>query len=142
MKVSIEKKKEEAVKRMRAMNVFGVYRKSFKESGRLQVSEPPYGALYYLDDVEDKELIDYIKEFENGGENLVYLVVRTWFVELGKIDSLFYVSDHEEEWAMDWEDMKDNIQVVNCYNWNDPWCSEIGSIMFTQTAAGGIRRIA
>lgn len=67
MNVSIEEKKAEAVKRLKEMNVFEYYVQDFSISGRVQVSEPPLGALYWLDKSKDAGVIEYIKEFENGG---------------------------------------------------------------------------
>lgn len=140
MNVSIEEKKAEAVKRLKEMNVFEYYVQDFSISGRVQVSEPPLGALYWLDKNKDAGVIEYIKEFENGGENLVYLVVRGWYQEIGQLDHLFYVSDYPEEWEDAHNDIKENIALVNVYSIDDPTCCEIGSISFTRTSAGGILR--
>ena len=140
MNVSIEEKKAEAVKRLKEMNVFEYYVQDFSISGRVQVSEPPLGALYWLDKSKDAGVIEYIKEFENGGENLVYLVVRGWYQEIGQLDHLFYVSDYPEEWEDAHNDIKENIALVNVYSIDDPTCCEIGSISFTLTSAGGILR--
>lgn len=96
MKVSREIKKEEAIKRMRAMHIIPDAIKQFKNDDVVMVSEPPLGGLYWLNDEEKK----MVHEFEQENNALVYLVVRS-FTNIGKMDSIFYVSDYQDEWFMD-----------------------------------------
>ena len=91
MNVSREIKKEEAIKRMRAMHIIPDAIKQFKNDDVVMVSEPPLGGLYWLNDEEKK----MVHEFEQENNALVYLVVRS-FTNIGKMDSIFYVSDYQD----------------------------------------------
>lgn len=94
MKISTERKGAEAIKRMKALNIIGDAIEQFRKSGQIMCSEPPMGALYWIDD-EQKKLVE---EFEQEHNALVYMVIRTYFAEFGKMDALLYVSDYKEEW--------------------------------------------
>ena len=65
MNVSREDKKEEAIKRMRAMHVFNDAIKQFAEDDTVMVSEPPLGGLYWLNE-EQKQMV---QDFENDWHN-------------------------------------------------------------------------
>ena len=135
MNVSREDKKEEAIKRMRAMHVFNDAIKQFKNDDTVMVSEPPLGGLYWLNEEQKK----MVQEFENEWNALVYLVVRT-NTNLGTMDSIFYVSDYEEEWCMDDADIKENYACVYVVNHDMPDCSEFGTIAW-KNVNGGILRV-
>ena len=96
MSVSIEKKKAEAVLRMRQMGVYGNTIRQFEKEGYISRSEPPLYAFYW---VEGEEL-ERIRRFEKDYNALVYMVIRSC-TTLGVMDSYLYVSDYEEEWEMD-----------------------------------------
>lgn len=134
MNISIEKKKQEAINRMKALGIFSETIKQFK-GGQVSYSEPPLGANYWLD--EDQEKI--VKDFEEEHNALVYFVIRS-YTEFGKLDALLYVSDYEEEWEMDMEDIYDEYALAYVYNYDDPYCSEIGSIA-VRGRFGGLVRI-
>ena len=134
MNVSMEIKKEEAIQRMKALGVFPQSIKQFK-GGMVSYSEPT-GANYWLDD-EQKELV---KEFEEKHNALVYFVIRS-YTSFGKLDSILYVSDYQDEWEMDNEDIKDGYAMAYVHNYDDPYCSEFGSIG-VQERFGGLVRTA
>lgn len=133
MKISTDIKKQEAIKRMYDLNIFPQTIKQFK-GGMVSYSEPPLGANYWLDD-EQKRIV---KEFEEEYNALVYFVIRS-YTEFGKLDSFLYVSDHEEEWEMDIEDIKDGYAVAYVYNYDAPEYSEFGSIAVTERFGGLVR---
>lgn len=135
MKVSMEVKKAEAVDRMRRMDIIEDAIIQFYEDDIVMVSENPFGFLYELND-EQKKLV---KEFEEEYNGLVYLMNHC-NTEFGELLSLFYVSDHEEEWDMDNEDIESGYAMVYCINLDCPDFSEFGSIAFT-SVNGGVRRI-
>ena len=135
MNVSREDKKVEAIKRMRAMKIFPDAIKQFAEDDVVMVSEPPIGGLYWLNDEQKK----MVQDFENEWNVLAYLVVRS-FTNLGTMDSIFYVSDYEEEWCMDDADIKENYACVYVVNHDAPDCSEFGTITWKH-AGGGILRV-
>lgn len=137
MKKTREEKKTEAIKRMKKMGVFKPTIKQFADSDLVSASEPPVGAFYWLDDEEKK----MVQEFEENHNALVYMVIRS-FTTLGKMDSLLFVSDYPEEWKMDMEDLDNNLALAYVVNHDMPDCSEMGSIGWKLTIAGGLQRTA
>lgn len=133
MNIPIEIKKQEAIKRMKSLGIYSGTIRQFK-GGQISYSEPPLVANYWLD--EDQEKI--VKGFEEEYNALVYFVIRS-YTELGKLDALLYVSDHEDEWEMDREDIKDGYVVSYVYNYDVPYFSEIGSIGILPRFGGLIR---
>lgn len=135
MKVSREIKKEEAIKRMKVLNIFDETIRQFKDSDLVSCSEPPLGANYWLND-EQKAIVE---KFEKEYNALVYFVVRSYTV-FGMLDSMLYVSDYEEEWEMDNEDLKERFVYAYVHNFDEPMFSEIGSIV-VEPRFGGLVRI-
>lgn len=138
MNVSIDMKRAEAVKRMKALGIFPQTVRQFEKQGLVSVSEPPFGAFYWVDD-EDRK---HIREFEERYDALVYVVVRAWHRELGKMDAYLYVSDSEDEWEWDMEDLKNGCPLAYCFVHDAPQFSEIGSIGIEVTSAAGLKRTA
>ena len=134
MKVSREIKKEEAIKRMKAMNIYSDAIKQFKNADIVMVSEPPLGGLFWLND-EEKEMVS---KFEQENNALVYLVVRS-FTNLGIMDNIFYVSDYQDEWEMDNADLNENYACVYVINHDMPDCSEFGTIAWKSVGGGVLR---
>ena len=135
MNVSREIKKEEAIKRMKAMNIYSDAIKQFKNADIVMVSEPPLGGLFWLND-EEKEMVS---KFEQENNALVYLVVRS-FTNLGTMDNIFYVSDYQDEWFMDNADLNENYACVYVINHDMPDCSEFGTIAW-KSIGGGVLRV-
>ena len=133
MNVSMENKKIEAIKRMKALKIFNQTIKQFEKENLVSYSEPPMGANYWLDEEQEK----LVKAFEEEYNALVYFVVRSYTV-FGKLDAFLYVSDYEEEWEMDNED---GYAMSYVHNYDMPDCSEFGSIG-VQERFGGLVRIA
>ena len=134
MNVSREIKKEEAIKRMRAMNIYSNAIKQFKNADIVMVSEPPLGGLFWLND-EEKEMVS---KFEQENNALVYLVVRS-FTNLGIMDNIFYVSDYQDEWFMDNADIDEHYACVYVINYDMPNCSEFGTIAWKSVGGGVLR---
>lgn len=132
--ITREMKKEEAVKRMKELNIIDDAIKQFKNDDVVMVTEPPMGGLYWLDD-EEKEMLH---KFEEEHDALVYMVVRA-FTQFGKMDSLLYVSDWQEEWEYENEDLKDGYAMSYTINHDMPDCSEFGSIAVKPMFGGLIR---
>ena len=135
MKISRETKKEEAIYRMKLMDIIPDAIKQFEEENTVMVSENPFGFLYWLNDDQKKLVADFEAEYDS----LVYLA-NLCNTEFGRLLSLFYVSDHKNEWKMDMDDIKDGYAMVYCINLDDPYSSEFGTIAF-QSINGGIKRI-
>lgn len=137
MNISREEKKAEALARMKKIGYWGRAREAFRKSNKVFINEPPFGAVY---DPNEKEAAD-IKEFEEKYNALVYAVVRTPMV-FGLCDSYLYVSDSEEEWDMDNEDLSSGYAMTYTVNHDAPECSEFGSIGFRLGAGAGLVRTA
>lgn len=136
MNVSMEIKKAEAIKRMKALDIYDETIRQFEKENLVSCSEPPMGANYWLDD----EQLEIVKAFEQEHNALVYFVIRS-YTQFGRMDSILYVSDYEEEWEMDNADIKDGYALAYVHNYDAEDCSEFGSIGM-QSRFGGLVRIA
>lgn len=135
MKVSREAKKVEAIKRMRMLDIYDETIRQFMEENLVSYSESPLGANYWVND-EQKEMIE---DFEREYNALVYFVVRS-YTPFGTLDSMLYVSDYEEEWEMDNEDLADGYAYAYVHNYGEPLFSELGSIYVEPRFGGLVRR--
>lgn len=135
MSVSMEIKKAEAIKRMQALNLYTPYINCFKKSSKIFLSEMT-GGVYEFDD--DKELIAKVRAFEIEHDALVYHIIHNHSL-FGDMWSFLYVSDHEDEWYMDNNDIKEGRALVYVWNRTAEWCSEFGSIGVKGRYGGIIR---
>ena len=133
MNVSTEIKKAEAIKRMKVLDLYKPYITLFEKSNTVFMSEMT-GGVYDFND--DAELVAKVKAFEEEHNALVYHVIRT-----RELYSFLYVSDSEEEWEMDNEDIEEGYTMSYVWNRTDEWCSEFGSIG-VRGKFGGIVRTA
>ena len=123
------------------MGIFDETIVQFEKDNLVSMSDPvpmfgiTIGALYWLND-EQKRIV---KTFEEEHDALVYLVVRS-YTDMGTMDSLFYVSDHKDEWFMDNADLEENYACAYVINHDMPDCSEFGTIIWKE-ASGGILRV-
>ena len=138
MKVSIEEKRAEAIKRMKAFGFFSDAVKLFEKDGTPLSSEPPWGAFYALNDKQKAA----VHELEEQYGVLVYSVIRSFHQELGTIDNLLYVSDEKDTWSMDWDDIESMCPYVYAVNYNAPEFSEFGAIGVKMGAGAGLIRIS
>ena len=128
-----EKQKAEAIKRMKALKVISGAIEQFEEDNAIMVCEN--GFLYWLDDEQKK----MVKDFEEEYGGMVYMVIHN-VTEFGELYSMLYVSQHESEWKMDWEDLEDSIAMAYVKNVSDDFCSEFGCISI-RSRFGGIIRV-
>lgn len=129
--------KNEAIRRMHELDIFEPAIEMFEKDGTVMISEPPFGALYGLDD-EQKEMV---RKFEEESGGLVYLVIRT-YAEFGTCDNLLFVSKYEEEWESEVKKADDpNKFYVFSYvvNHDCEWCSEYGTIGVKKVFGGLLR---
>ena len=138
MKVSIEEKRAEAIKRMKAFGFFSDTVKLFEKNGTLLSSAPPWGAFYTLDDKQKAAG----HKLEEQYDCLVYSVIRSFHQELGVIDNLLYVSVEKDEWPMDWDDIENMCPCIYAVNYNTPEFSEFGAIGVKMGAGAGLIRIS
>ena len=139
MNVSKEIKKAEAINRMKVLKLFAPCIKAFKDRGEVQLSEMT-GGLYEFS--REAELTAKVKEFEAEYNVLVYHVIHT----PAKLDgetmdmyNLLYVSDHQDEWKMDRDDIKDGYALVYVWNKTIDYFSEFGTIAVRQRFGGLVR---
>lgn len=137
MNVSRENKKAEAIKRMKMLDLYNPYIKAFEKKDEIFLSEMT-GGVYEISN--EDELKAKIKEFEAEYNALVYHIIHT-FTEFGELYNFLYISDYEEEWEMDDEDIAAGYALAYVWNVTDEWCSEIGSIG-VKSKFGGIVRTA
>ena len=135
MKVTREMKKEEAIKRLKALKIIDDVINQFEKDDIIMVSEPPFGGLYWLND-EEKQMV---KEFEEKYDVLVYMVVRA-FTNFGKLDSMLFVSNYEEEWEYEHYNIEEGYVMSYTINHDAPICSDMGSIV-VKPMSGGLVRI-
>ena len=133
MKITIGKKKQEALKRMKLLELYPNVIKEFEKDNVVNLSENG-GFLYWLND-EQKQIET---EFEEQHDALVYHVIHE-FTEFGELLTLLYVSDYDKEWEYDFEDLKDGYACAYVKNLSDDTCSELGSICFKKQFGGLVR---
>lgn len=128
-----EKQKKEALERMAMLGIHTNAVKEFKLYGKLNLSEG-IGALYWLEENEQK----IVDEFEARNNAVVYHVIKS-FTNFGVMYSLLYVSEYEEEWEQDQEDIREGMALAYVYNADMPDCSEFGTIGLRRSIGGLIR---
>ena len=136
MKVSMENKKKEAIRRMEALDIYSETINQFETENLVSYSEAPLGANFWL----NKEQREIVQKFEEEYNALVYFVIRS-YTEFGTLDSFLYVSDYPDEWKLDNNDIKHGYAYAYVYNYDVPEYSEIGMIG-VQPRFGGLVRIA
>ena len=94
------------------------------------------GFLYWLTD----EQKTFVEEFEETNNALVYHVIHN-DTEFGELLTFLYVSDDEEEWQCDSEELADGYACAYVKNVDDDCCSELGGICF-KTQYGRLVRTA
>ena len=136
MKIDVKTKKSEAVRRMKLLGIFPETIRQFEKGVFVSISMPPLGAFFWAQDDD----LARIMEFEEKHYALFYMVVRTYYEELGKLDSYFFVDDYKEEWDNDRQSLVDGEAFAYVYNHDCEWCSEFGSIGINRTIAAGLVR--
>lgn len=139
MNVSREIKKTEAINRMKELGLFAPCIKAFKDRNEVQLSEPT-GGLYEFS--SDKELTEKVKKFEKENDALVYHVIHTPAKIDGEVMDMYnflYVSDYQEEYDLDNEDILVGCALVYVWNRTNDYCSEFGSIGIKSKFGGLVR---
>lgn len=128
-----ERQKQVAIERMKKLGIMEQPIKEFEEDGKVNLSENG-GRLYWLNDEEQKMVDDF--EEENNG--LVYHVIKC-HTTIGLMYALLYVSEYEEEWEMDMEDLGTGQALAYVVNKDMPDCSEFGTIGIEPSIGGLVR---
>lgn len=127
------KQKQEAIERMKMLKIYSQAIKEFEKENVINVSEHG-GILFWLDD-EQQEMV---KRFEEKYNAVVYHVIHN-YTEFGELYSLLYVSQHEQEWDYDKDDIKHDIALCYVVNKDEENFSEFGSIGIKPQFGGVIR---
>lgn len=136
MNIGLEDKKQEAISRMKYLQLMPEAIEQFKH-GAVLTSEY-CGILWETNSRIKKE----IEIFEKNYNALVYHVIKgTYEIQDEKMtmDSFLYVSDNKDEWKLDRNDMKNGCLLSYVYNETIPIYSEIGYIGVCP-ANGGLSR--
>lgn len=98
--------KDEIIDRMKLLHLHPNVINEFKNESKLNMSVSPLGILYWLTDDE----IQMVKKFEQEHQGLtVYHILKTFTRDFGIVYDLLYVSNDEEEWETDRENIKDDL---------------------------------
>ena len=123
----------ECITRMEILNLSRQCIGAFKK-GKIWESES-IGALYEVNEEEQEIINNFEKEHE--GYKVYHLIHN--ITDFGELYNIFYVSNNENEWKEDKEDLKQDYAFVYVYNKSADWCSEFGSIAIKKNIGGLIR---
>lgn len=141
MNISIESKKVEAIRRMKALKLSSNTIKEFNKDHILYYSEdlkgPFKGILYWIDN--EPRFRQIINTFELEHNALVYHA-HLAHTEFGDLLSLLFVSDYSKEWELDNSDIQERFPLAYVYNISEGF-GEFGSIQIN-SVNGGITRLA
>ncbi len=137
MLISREEKVQEAVRRMKKMQLFPEVIRQFEKKGLVNCSEPPFGACFWLDD----ERKAFVKELEEKYGLVVFHAIHNK-TEIGELYSYLVVSDYKEEWQQDEDNLKYGLAFCYVENLTYDDCSEFGTIGVELTPAGGLKRVS
>lgn len=129
-----EEQKVEALIRMKRLGLHPTPIKEFKNNGKLNRSEPPFGALFWVED----EYLESIKEFEETYKCTAYHVIHN-HTSFGEILTVLYVSRYEEEWQRDMTDLEEGTPFCYVINLDVPEFSEFGHCQIVPVAGGLVR---
>ena len=134
-----EKQKQEALARMKMLQIMPAVIRDFKNNNKVYYSERQnsyfLATLYWLDN--HPEWVEMVKEFEAETGYMVYHAQLT-YTEFGDLLSLFFVGE-ENEWEQEREDLANGQSCCKVINLNEPRFSEMGYIGI-QPAMGGVTR--
>lgn len=133
MKKTGKEMKSEAVLRMKMFDMLPQPIREFTEEGKLNQSEL-IGMLYWLSDEQER----IVRNWEEETGNMVYHVIHS-MTNFGEMLTFLYVSDDDEEWELDRDDIKNGMALCYVYNVTMPDLSEYGSCGIKPCNGGVIR---
>lgn len=125
--------KDEAIKRMKLLQLHPNVIKEFQDENKLNRSEFCKGILYWITDEEQQIVNEFQKEHEGY---LVYHIIKTETVDFGTVYDLLYVAPYEDEWSSEREELKDNW----IYSYTVTEFAECGPIK-VKCINGGLARV-
>ena len=130
--------KNEAISRMKQLEINADIIEDFKETGLPQIYEPPHGASYSIDEEEDKVLLDEIGRLKARGM-LVWGVIRCSMPYNRKpvtIDCMLFVSKSKKEWPEERRDLFSGYPFVYTCCKEVPSLRDHGSIAIYMSEGG------
>lgn len=124
--------KAEAAKRMRLLGVEEEHIQDFERDGKIYFS----AADKTLPELSTEDM-EIIEEFENDYQALVYMVIRK-DTEYGMKDALLYVSNDENDWPLEEDELKMSYAFTHVINHRCPEVLEFHRIDFSGTPDGKI----
>lgn len=138
MNTTKEQRKIKALEIMQKLDIYKPYIKGFETDNEVCYFERFAGFWAW----QDEDLIAKVKEIEEKYNCTVYAITHE-FTEYGELYDFLLVTDYPEEW----KDLVYKGRINNqhyafayCYNKDDDFCSEFGTIAI-ESFGGGIRRI-
>ena len=138
MNTTKEQRKIKALEIMQKLDIYKPYIKGFETDNEICYFERFAGFWAW----QDEDLIAKVKEIEEKYNCTVYAITHE-FTEFGELYDFLLVTDYPEEW----KDLVYKGRINNqhyaftyCYNKDDDFCSEFGTIAI-ESFGGGIRRI-
>ena len=138
MNTTKEQRKIKALELMQKLDIYKPYIKGFETDNKVCYFERFAGFWAW----QDEDLIAKLKEIEEKYNCTVYAITHE-FTEFGELYDFLLVTDYPEVW----KDLVYKGRINNqhyafayCYNKDDDFCSEFGTIAI-ESFGGGIRRI-
>lgn len=137
MKTTKEQRKEQAIELMSKLDIYKPYIRGFRESDKVCFYEGFGGFWVY----QEPEIEKKMKEIEEKYNCTVYAITHE-LTEFGELYDFLLVTNEKREWKTLVEKAQSNEYYAFAYCWNkdDDWCSEFGTII-VKSFGGGIKRI-
>ena len=141
-----DKQKQEAIKRLKILEkeylVHKNVLKEFKQNETIYYSENLGGAfsgiLYWLRN--KKEFVEKVKEIEKTRNLYIYHCILNHYRDIGDVLTMLYVSEDEEFWEYEREELKDGYASAYVWNISFEHYSEFGDIGIVGVNGGLVRR--
>lgn len=134
MKATKEQMKQEALARMKLLDMYPYVVERFDEGDIIYYTWEVSGTLFLLAD----EIREVVQKFENQTGYLVYHVIDN-NTSIGRMLTLLYVSTEMDEWAADKQDLQEGCPLAYVENLTYPDCSEFGSVGVKPFNGGVVR---
>ena len=137
MNTTKEQRKEQAVKLMEQLDIYKPYINGFKQSDKVCFFENFGGFWVYQEPAIEKKM----KDIEEKYNCTVYAITHE-LTKFGELYDFLLVTNEKGEWKTLVEKAQGNeyYAFAYCYNKDDDWCSEFGTII-VKSFGGGIKRI-
>ena len=134
---SKEEMKNEAIRRLQAMNIYKPYINGFKAKAQKVCFYENFGGYWVY---QEPEIEAKMKELEEKNGCTVYAITHEMY-EFGECWSFLFVSKYDEEWDYEFEQSNGANFYADAYVWNssDDFV-DYGSIV-VQSFGGGLRRV-